>query len=356
MTEIVSIDRTVRRLFTTSKAFVPYEQFSRAWESTRVRQFVLDLHAQFEKNFNLAHKRADVAAYRPYFLGVIVSAAGNDSRILFEGYQHLTTLTLLFIYLDHLRGNNPDIESLQSLIYSQKFGTKSFHIHSEDHAQAIEYLLRDPEFRAHNGPSGVQTILNQYQEIKAAFPNGLKGEVLPFFVDWLLERVVFTEIVVPDAELGLQVSKALTRYTSPHRGQGTGQQLARTEAASTASDISVVAPRFLEAAPAEEPDAAAPTRKTPVSYQVNLMDLINAHLLFPGEGLFASVSGNDYHAVITQRGTVVADGKEYASLSGAAAAMMGRPINGWTHWKVNRGGQLIQLFDLRNIYLQKFGE
>ena len=43
-------------------------------------------------------------------------------------------------------------------------------------------------------------MLERYQDIEEYFPEDLKGEVLPFFTYWLIERVLLLEIDTPSED------------------------------------------------------------------------------------------------------------------------------------------------------------
>src|SRR5205814_10283190 len=45
-----------------------------------------------------------------------------------------------------------------------------------------------------NQPESITNILGRYETIEDEFPDTLKGTVLPYFVDWLIENVHLVEI------------------------------------------------------------------------------------------------------------------------------------------------------------------
>ncbi len=48
-----------------------------------------------------------------------------------------------------------------------------------------------------------------YQDIVALYPDDLKGTVLPYFCDWLLERVVLVEIGTTDQDMALEIFETM---------------------------------------------------------------------------------------------------------------------------------------------------
>ncbi len=74
-------------------------------------------------------------------------------------------------------------------------------------------------------------------------------------------------------------------------------------------------------------------------------DLVEAGLLEPGQELtwHQPQVGVTHSAVLKQTGELeLPDGRTFASPSGAAQAIAGRPINGWAVWKA-KGESLDQL-------------
>lgn len=58
----------------------------------------------------------------------------------------------------------------------------------------MEALYKGEDFADANGPESVTNILARYDDIEGLFPNELKGDALPYFVDWLVENVHLVEI------------------------------------------------------------------------------------------------------------------------------------------------------------------
>src|SRR5256886_14753324 len=52
-------------------------------------------------------------------------------------------------------------------------------------------------------------LIARYHDIEDAFPEALRGEALPFFIDWLLGRVVVVEIVTHDAATGQEIFETM---------------------------------------------------------------------------------------------------------------------------------------------------
>ena len=109
MEPIVEVDRidgksrSVRELFVGRRYSVDYYQREYGWSEANVRELVDDLASRFLTSWEPSHERSEVAGYRPYFLGPIVTDSRKGTLFLVDGQQRLTTLTLLLILLHHLQ-------------------------------------------------------------------------------------------------------------------------------------------------------------------------------------------------------------------------------------------------------------
>ena len=121
--------RTVRQVFTGRKYGLDYYQREYTWTESNVTELIDDLSTSFLGDYDRSDERARVASYRPYFLGPIVTSSVKGMSYLVDGQQRLTSLTLLLIHLDHLSEGDEDAESLAPLVFSQKFGSKTFNLH-----------------------------------------------------------------------------------------------------------------------------------------------------------------------------------------------------------------------------------
>ena len=99
MEPIVEVDRidgkprSVRELFVGRRYSVDYYQREYGWSEANVRELVEDLSGRFLGSWDPSHERSDVAGYRPYFLGPIVTDSRKGTLFLVDGQQRLTTLT-----------------------------------------------------------------------------------------------------------------------------------------------------------------------------------------------------------------------------------------------------------------------
>ncbi len=59
------------------------------------------------------------------------------------------------------------------------------------------------------GDESVANLWPWYQDIQQLFSQELKGPALPYFVDWLLERVAVVEITITDQETALEIFETM---------------------------------------------------------------------------------------------------------------------------------------------------
>ena len=85
-------------------------------------------------------------------------------------------------------------KQVADLIFSQKFGKRSFNLDVPERTLCMEALYADGEFSGANVPESVGNILARYSDLEEQFPEELAGAVLPYFVDWLIENVHLIEI------------------------------------------------------------------------------------------------------------------------------------------------------------------
>ena len=71
----------------------------------------------------------------------------RGQRFVVDGQQRLTTLTLLLIYLHNLQADREEQVDVRNLIYSEKFGRKSFNLDVPDRNAVMQTLLEGTHAR-----------------------------------------------------------------------------------------------------------------------------------------------------------------------------------------------------------------
>ncbi len=192
--EIDGKGKTVRELLTGRKYSIDYYQREYKWQTKQVAELIDDLSTKFLESYEPGHERAAVAEYGHYFLGSIIISDKDGQKFIIDGQQRLTTLTLLLIYLQHLLQDTEQRSQLAELIFSQKFGKRSFNLDIAERTACMEALYIGQEFVASDLPESLANILARYSDIDESFPSELRDLALPGFVDWLIESVHLVEI------------------------------------------------------------------------------------------------------------------------------------------------------------------
>ena len=192
--EIDGKSRTVRELLAGRKYSIDYYQREYKWQEKQVAELIDDLASKFLESHEDGNERSAVAEYPHYFLGSIIVSDKDGQKFIIDGQQRLTTLTLLLIYLQHEIKDVEQKGQIADLIFSQKFGKRSFNLDIPERTPCMEALYKGDEFSDADGPESVGNILARYGDIKELFPDEIAGEVLPYFVDWLVENVHLVEI------------------------------------------------------------------------------------------------------------------------------------------------------------------
>jgi Protein of unknown function DUF262/Protein of unknown function (DUF1524) len=192
--EIDGKGRTVRELLSNRKYLIDYYQREYKWQHKQVAELIKDLAAKFLDSYEEGDERSAVADYGHYFLGSVIISDKDGQKFIIDGQQRLTTLTLLLIYLQHRLEDLEQKGQIADLIFSQKFGKRSFNLNIPGRASCMEALYKGEKFMPAEKSESVDNILARYEDIEDLFPDEIKGEVLPYFVDWLIENVHLVEI------------------------------------------------------------------------------------------------------------------------------------------------------------------
>ncbi len=200
---------TMRQLFTGRKYGLGYYQREYAWTDANVKELIDDLSTSFLEDYNRNDDRREVASYRPYFLGPVVTSEDGGIRYLVDGQQRLTTLTLLLIHLNHMAKKVEGAEDLAALVFSVQYGEKTFNINIPEREEVMQAILDDAPFDPTDQSDSVRNIWERYQNIVDLYPDELKNSSLPYFCDWLLERVVLVEIDTTDEDMALEVFETM---------------------------------------------------------------------------------------------------------------------------------------------------
>jgi Protein of unknown function DUF262/Protein of unknown function (DUF1524) len=192
--EIDGKGRTIRDLLGGRKYSIDYYQREYKWERKQVAELIDDLADKFLGSHEPGNERSDVAEYGHYFLGSIIISDKDGEKFIIDGQQRLTTLTLLLIFVHQLLDDSEQRGQISDLVFSQRYGKRSFNLDVPERSDCMEALYRGEEFSDPNPSESVANILERYEDMNELFPEELRGDALPYFVDWLVENVNLVEI------------------------------------------------------------------------------------------------------------------------------------------------------------------
>ena len=99
--------------------------------------------------------------------------------------------------LHRKQGERKDRVALEELIYSEKFGERSFNIAVDDRRAIMTSLFNGEVPDTSDASESVQTIVARYQDLDALLEEqgeDIDAAALPYFCDWLAEKVHLIEI------------------------------------------------------------------------------------------------------------------------------------------------------------------
>lgn len=192
---IDGVAKTVAEVLEKKKYSIDYYQREYKWEAKQIAELVSDLTAKFLALYEPDHPRKDVAKYAGYYLGSIIISQKGSQPFVVDGQQRLTSLTLFLTYLRRLQEGRGEIVNIDELIYSEKFGEKSFNLDVPDRNDCMEALFESGQYEPPaDATESVHTLVARYSELDGLFPEELKSDALPYFIDWLKDRVQLVQI------------------------------------------------------------------------------------------------------------------------------------------------------------------
>ena len=206
MTEINHHLRTVSESLTNTYQ-VPYYQRNYRWKRKQFEELLNDLQDEFLVQFQSEHGRDRVSHYKSYFLGTFLttSDAETSRKIIIDGQQRLTSLTLFFIYAQRVRSKKPElkISDVSGLIRRESYGETVLNFEVDESRKRLINLLLDGEdsndafdFIAESD-EGTKNVYARFNDIEDILDDEIKESSFAWFVDWVANKVVLFEIVVP---------------------------------------------------------------------------------------------------------------------------------------------------------------
>lgn len=186
--------KNIKQLLEKVKYSIDYYQREYRWETKQVHELINDLTGVFLGEYEPGISRSKVKEFPHYFLGSIIISQKAGESFIVDGQQRLTSLTLMLILLRNLQRERKDAVDVGGLIFSEQYGEKTFNLAVDERARCMEALFEGKPFDTTGQSESVQNIHKRYQDMEAYFPAELQEEALPYFADWLIEKVYLVEI------------------------------------------------------------------------------------------------------------------------------------------------------------------
>jgi hypothetical protein len=205
---------TIRQVFAGRRYELDNYQREFSWETSHLEELLTDLSERFLNVWQAGHDTAAVAEYPAYFLGPIVTHHRPKHSLIVDGQQRLTVLMLLIMWLHRVQtGRDDAVDGLLPLAYFDWLGKKRFAVEDEEdqhrHRILLQLLNGESVDTAQDASRSVRTLVARYEDLDALFPEGLRGDALPSFIYWLLDRVYLVEISTTDDSLALETFETM---------------------------------------------------------------------------------------------------------------------------------------------------
>lgn len=197
MKEILGKAQTVRELLKDKRYSIDYYQREYKWQEKQIQELIDDLSDRFLGDHREGDPWSKVRDYGHYFLGSVIISDKGGLKFIVDGQQRITSLTILLIYLNNLQQGQEKRAKIQDLIVSEQYGDIAFNLDGgkdSERVPAFEALYKGEPFDATDRSESVRNIVQRYADIEEYFPDELKGDSLPLFIDWVADNVHLVEI------------------------------------------------------------------------------------------------------------------------------------------------------------------
>jgi hypothetical protein len=181
-----------------------------ACTDVKLTHLVGGLVRRFSESWKDSHARSDVATYRPYFLGEIETFLSDEgARRVGTGSDRLVSLNLMLIQLHHLLSlhSGSGDTGIRELIEPERFGVRRSMLDGEVESGFVDGLLRGTASRD-GGVNATSSVRARYQDLGWLMEGAIAPAALPYFTDWLFERVFVLEVGPPDDDLSEEVARS----------------------------------------------------------------------------------------------------------------------------------------------------
>ena len=204
MQEVIANARTIRELLDGAKFEVDYYQREYRWTAKQVDELLNDLSGVFLDDYRPEQEPSAVKEYGHYFLGSVIISSTGARRFIVDGQQRLTTLTLLLMHLYRELEDKDDQAQVSTLIFSRQFGKNSFNMNVPERVECMQALFDKKQPNVEGKTESISNIVDRFEQIQSNISldeeTSEEGEpridraALPYFTNWLLEKVYMVEI------------------------------------------------------------------------------------------------------------------------------------------------------------------
>lgn len=190
-------DTNISSLLKEQKFYIDYFQREYRWEKKHIVSLVEDLTTTFLAAYTEGDRRSAVESYQNYYLGPVVFSKNpeNGKKSIIDGQQRITSITLFLIYLNQLQNGQEQEVNISDLIFSERYGERSFNMTDEDREECLESLFRNGAYSPTGTDSDtIKNLVARYEDIQETFPDTIADHSLPYFIDWFTQNVVIVEI------------------------------------------------------------------------------------------------------------------------------------------------------------------
>jgi hypothetical protein len=146
-----------RELLAGRKYAIDYYEGEYRWQQKQVTELLDDLAAKFLESHEESDERSAFAEYSHYSLGSILISNKDGQKLIIDGQQRLTTVTLLLIFLQHQLEDADQEAQIAEVIFSQKYGKRSFNLDVPERAECMEGLYKGEDFENAGAPESSPT-------------------------------------------------------------------------------------------------------------------------------------------------------------------------------------------------------
>lgn len=208
-------DKTLAEVLRGQRYTVESFQREYRWQREHIEALISDLSISFLKNYKIGDTIEDYDSYDCYYMGPIVLCDEKKELSIVDGQQRLTSFTLLLIFLKHAQAKfnleNELVKDLKQFLYVTKGGKTTLILNVPNRINILEHLFNSPETPFEQAEivesskdekvknsfqdESVENIIERFEDITKLFPAEINTEeILPIFIEWLLEKVVMVEV------------------------------------------------------------------------------------------------------------------------------------------------------------------